>query len=350
MPGFVDVCRISIIALATVFAGKQETNVNSPIEYASSLATHYGHSLERPVVYTQGVALSGRLRLHDLLPESSDPSADIARIVAEYTNAPSDIFSSSDGTANYAGVCWADELAAATDDGKYSDLLEQVADMFGPSVTTGPLDPDIRVEDFFFSATMLGRAYLTTGDSKHIDLLADFLLSADTLQDNGLWWHCKASPFFWGRGNAFAAIGFAEALTYLPEDHPAREELLHTHLLHLEGLVKRQDDSGMWHQVIDMPETYLEFSATAMIGYSIARGLREGWLDDEWRSAADKAWSGISQRISDQGELEHVCVGTGPLGTLDEYVQRSYTDGIDDRGGAMALWFATEMARLETGV
>ena len=324
--------------------------MKSPIEYATNLATHYGHRLERPVVYTQGVAISGRIRLHDLLPESSDPSGDIVHIVAEYANDPAGIFTASDGTANYAGVCWADELAAATDDGNYTELLEQVADMFGPNVATGPLDPDVRVEDFFFAATILGRAYRSTGNSKLFDLLAEFLLSADTLQDNGLWWHCKSSPFFWGRGNAFAALGFAEALTYFPEDHPAREELLHTHLLHLEGLVKRQDESGMWHQVIDMPETYLEFSATAMIGYSITRGLREGWLDEEWRGTANKAWSGIAQRISEQGELEHVCVGTGPLATLDEYVNRSYTDGLDDRGGAMALWFAVEMARLEAGV
>lgn len=294
--------------------------------------------------------MSGRLRLHELLPESADPASDIAALVAEYADDPSAIFTDSDGTANYAGICWADELANATDDDTYLDLLQTTADLFGPSVEEGPLDPDIRVEDFFFAGTMLGRAFLGTGESKYADMLAEFLLASDTLQANGLWWHCKASPFFWGRGNAFAALGFAEALTYLPEDHPSREELLHTHLLHLEGLVKHQDETGMWHQVIDLPETYLEFSATAMIGYSLARGLREGWLDEEWRPILDKAWNGIAARISDNGELEHVCVGTGPLATLNEYIVRPYTDGLDDRGGAMALWFAVEMARLEAGV
>jgi hypothetical protein len=337
-----------------IFYRRQRTNkeeiLKSPIEHATSLAVYYGHKLERSVVYTQGVALSGRLRLHDLLPESPDPSVEIAGIVADYANDPSGIFVDSDGTANYAGVCWADELAELTGYDSYIDLLQFTADLFGPSVEEGPLDPDIRVEDFFFAATMLGRAYRSTGESKYIDLLATFLSAADTLQDNGLWWHCKASPFYWGRGNAFAALGFAEALTYLPDDHPSRPELLHTHVLHLEGLVRCQDESGMWHQVIDMPDTYLEFSATAMIGYSIARGLREGWLDDEWHSILDKAWNGVAGRISDDGELEHVCVGTGPLATLDEYINRPYTDGLDDRGGAMALWFAVEMARLEAGV
>ena len=146
------------------------------------------------MVYTQGVSLSGRLRLHDLLPDSIDPSPDISNLVSEYLNDPDQIFSESDGTANYAGVCWADELANSTGDDRNTDLLLKVADMFGPSVAEGPLDPDIRVEDFFFASTMLGRAFLSSGEDRYIDLLAEFLLSAETLQPNGLWWHCKASP------------------------------------------------------------------------------------------------------------------------------------------------------------
>ena len=36
-------------------------------------------------------------------------------------------------------------------------------------------------------------------------------------------------------------------------------------------------------------------------------------------------------------QVKHVCIGTGPLATLDEYVTRSHTDDLDDRGGVMAL-------------
>lgn len=321
-----------------------------PVDVALSLAVHYGHRLERPVVYTQGVALSGRLRLHDLLPASPDPAPGIVGIVASYAADPEGIFGADDGTANFAGVCWADELAVSTGDGSYIELLRSVADRFGPNLADGPLDPDIRTEDFFFAATVLGRAFRATGDAAYIDLLAEFLLSADTLQPGGLWWHCRASPFYWGRGNGFAALGFAEALTYLPEDHAARPVLLKTHLRHLDGLVKHQDESGMWRQVVDMPDTYLEHSATSMIGYSIARGLRLGWLDGGWRQVVERVWAGASSRIGDDGSIEHVCGGTGPQPDIEAYVNRPYSDGLDDRGGAMALWFAVEMARLEAGV
>ncbi len=338
-----------------------------PIDVALSLAVHYGHNLERPVMYTQGVALSGRLRLHELLPENLDATeAGMISIAAQFIADPQRIFGADDGTANYAGLCWADELATSTGDDSYVELLCFAADKFGPSLDEGPLDPDIRVEDFFFASTMLGRAFKATDDSRYIDLLAEFLLSSTgTLQPDGLWWHCKASPYYWGRGNAFAALGFAEALTYLPADHPSRPVLLRTHIRHLEGLAKYQDSSGIWRQVINMPETYLEHSATTMIGYSIARGLRLGWLPGVnqpevgqpevaqqvgWRLVLDRAWDAASRRVGDNGSIEHVCIGTGPQPDLDAYVNRPYSDGRDERGGAMALWFAVEMARLQAGV
>lgn len=106
----------------------------------------------------------------------------------------------------------------------------------------------------------------------------------------------------------------------------------------------------MWHQVLDEPGSYLEHSASSMIGYALARGLRLGWLGAEWRPALDRTWDAVTSRIGPGGELEHVCGGTGPQPNLRAYLERLYSDGLDDRGGAMALWFAVEMARLRAGV
>ena len=323
----------------------------SPIDAARLLASVYGRRLDSPVVYTQGVALSGRLRLNELDRTSPDPAQDIGQIVAPCLSNRDTMFGAKAGTANFAGVCWADELSIATSDRRYADLLVDVAGRFQPPTADEPvmppLDRDIRTEDFFFAATILGRAFRVTGNEKYLDVLTAFLFAADTQQPGGLWWHCRASPYFWGRGNAFAALGFAEALTYIPDGHPARSRLADAHLRHLGGLLEHQDNSGMWRQVIDRPDSYLEHSATSMIGCSIARGLRLGWLDGDWTRVVDRAWDAVSQRIGPGGELEHVCVGTGPQPNLDAYLNRPFTDGLDDRGGSMALWFAVEMARIK---
>ncbi len=322
--------------------------MKNPVEIATSLAKHYGHKLEKPIIYTQGVALSGRIRVQTALGGADKTLEDIERIVSPYLIQPSSTFGMDDGTANYAGVCWADELAEATGDKRYLQLIELAAQPFGPTVNEGALDPDLRVEDIFFASTVLGRAFRSTGKLKYVTLLTEFLESFTTLQSNNLWWHCKTSPYFWGRGNAFAALGFAEAMTYIPINHPSRSTLMRTHLRHLEGLATHQDESGMWRQVIDRPETYLEHSATSMIGCSIARGIRRHWLSDAWRPTVERAWDAVSQRIGEDGSIKQVCVGTGPLGSLEEYIQRPYTDGVDERGGAMALWFAAEMVRMQS--
>ncbi|MQG38281.1 MAG: hypothetical protein FI719_08010 [SAR202 cluster bacterium] len=322
--------------------------MKNPVEIATNLVIRYGHRLGKPIIYTQGVALSGRIRVEKALGSTDNTSKNIDRMVSPYLIQPSSIFGVDDGTANYAGLCWADELAEATGNKRYLQLIELAAQRFGPTVNEGPLDPDLRVEDIFFASTVLGRAFRSTGKLKYVTLLTEFLESFTTLQSNNLWWHCKTSPYFWGRGNAFAALGFAEAMTYIPVNHPSRPKLMQTHLRHLAGLTTHQDASGMWRQVINRPDTYLEHSATCMIGYSIARGIRNHWLSDAWRPTVERAWDAVSQRIGEDGSIKQVCVGTGPLASLEEYIKRPYTDGVDERGGAMALWFAAEMVRMQS--
>ncbi|MBT4488595.1 MAG: hypothetical protein HOK30_04880 [Rhodospirillaceae bacterium] len=310
-----------------------------PLETARTLATVYGHEFSaQPLTYPHGVALSGRLRLAAIEGEGTAVGQDIARLIEPVVQDPGAI---PDAGPCLSVACFADELFGVTEEERHRDFLITMADRF---LARALFDDDVRVEDFFFGGTLLGRAHRLTGQAAYADALMDYLGAVDTQQPNGLFWHCHASPYFWGRGNAFAALGMAEALEYVPA-HPRRDELVARHCSHLEALAKFQDVSGMWRQIIDDGGTYLEHSATTMIGYTIARGIAGGWLEPgRWRPVAQRAWEGAAARIGGNGELEHVCVGTGPLDGREDYVTRAFTDGQDERGGAMALWFATEMA------
>ena len=318
---------------------------DSALSTARTLAQTYGHVLERPVVYTQGVALTARLQLAEVDSGYPGPRAEIETITAEYADDPDSTFADTDGTANYAGINWASHLA---DDSRYRSLLIQTADRFMhrdddgfPSV----LDRDFRVEDMFFAGTLLQRAAKLTGKAEYTELAADFMLQcADRLlQPCSLYWHCLASPYFWGRGNGFASLGFAETLVGYRGSK--RERLIERHIQHLTGLKSHQDlESGMWRQVVDVAGSYTEHSSTSMIGISIALGIKHGWLPaDEWSGVLANAWRGASEGIDEQGGVRRVCVGTGPLSSVNEYLIRDAVTGRDDRGGAMALWFAVEM-------
>ena len=99
--------------------------------------------------------------------------------------------------------------------------------------------------------------------------------------------------------------------------------------------------------MIDRPDSYLELTVTAMVGYSLARGITRGWLDGGFRAAVDLAWGAVSERVDDGGMVFDSCTGTGPLPSLEDYLARATENGHDDRGGSMALWFAVEYATLE---
>ena len=131
-----------------------------------------------------------------------------------------------------------------------------------------------------------------------------------------------------------------------PEDHPARKQLLVEYKAHIAALLKHQDYTGTWHQVIDGPESYREFSCTCMIGFAMATGVRHGWLDAKtYQPAIDRAWIAVKARTSDSGEFVDVCTGTGKQKSLRDYYDREAINGRDARGGAMLLMFASERLR-----
>ena len=323
-------------------------STRTPLGIARLLATIYGHSLE-PVVYTQGMSLSARLRLARLDPTYSNPSAAIAEVVAPYVDGDKPWFEGEPGTPALAGLIWAMQLAESTRERRYADLVVQMADRYQPGTDGGappPSDADFRTEDMFMNGAMLGRAFRLSGETRYLDLLTHFLLAARTQQDDGLFWHARSTPWFWGRGNGFAALGYAETLTYLPEDHPDRGALIDQHVRHLEALRSRQHASGMYPQVLDTPGSYLEFTATCMTGYAMARALRRGWLDESYKDSVDRAWQGVTERIDDAGGLVDCCTDTGAQDSLQAYLDRPAIFGHDNRGGSMAMWFALEMEQL----
>ena len=319
----------------------------SVVEVARVLASAYGHELD-PVNYTQGVGISGRLRLARLDPEGMSPAAEIAEIVAARMSGEAPWFGNNPGGANLAGLIWAGELAEATGDDRYAQLIVDVANRYHAGVGDGappPCDPDFRTEDMFMAGAMLGRAFRQTGESRYIDLLVKFLHDGSIQQENGLYWHCRSGPFFWGRGNGFAALGLTETLTYLPADHASRGEILGMYRRLMDALIGVQAPSGMLLQLLDYPGSYQELTSTCMLGYSLARGLRRGWLDSSYVPALELAWRAVSERVDDRGNVVDGCTGTGVQTTAKEYLDRPAIFGFDDRTGSMSLWFSVEMER-----
>ena len=320
----------------------------SRLEIAGVLDSVYGHRLD-PIIYTQGVGISGRLRLAQLGGDHASIASEIASLPDLAGLHIANPFSELSDGSTLAGVIWGTELAEATGDRRWSDLLVQAADRYqpvNPRTAPAPSAPDFEAEDMFMSGAVLGRAFDATGRKDYLDLLTQFLLDGGTQQDNGLFWHSRSAPYFWGRGNGFAALGLAETLSYLPEDHAAWEAILNMYLTLLDALRRHQQPSGMFPQVLDLSGSYQEFTATCMFGYAAVRGLRRGWLDISFLEPVRLAWQGVAERIDHEGKVVDACASTDAQVTVMEYLDRPAVSGIDDRSGGMALWFAVELERL----
>ena len=118
--------------------------------------------------------------------------------------------------------------------------------------------------------------------------------------------------FRWARANGWAIMAMTELLEVLPEDHPGRKAVLDQYRAHIRGLADCQDRTGLWHQLLDRNDSYLETSASAMYVYAIAHGINRGWLDPlAYGPMVQLGWNGVTTKVNAIGQVEDTGIGTG---------------------------------------
>ena len=317
-----------------------------PLETARQLEQAYGHALDN-AVYIPALALVGRLRLGDL--EGKSRVADVERIAAPFLEGKDSLGARPTGSHLAGHLIFAD-LFERTGKSAYLDLARSAADLGFEA--DGSLKPSMPFhnemsDSVFMGSAILARVGRLTGDSRYFRMALQHLrfVQALDLRPDGLYRHSPLDHAAWGRGNGFPALGLALALSDWPRETFGYREVLDSSRAHLRALARHQDPSGAWHQVVDRPESYREFTSTAMIGFAVIRGLRNGWLDrSEFEPVADLAWKAVQARIKSDATLVDVCRSTGRQDSLRAYFDREAILGRDDRGGAMALLISTERA------
>ena len=311
------------------------------LDKAVTLGQVYG-SKSDTVVYTQGVGLSARLRLEKLgfFTAAQDYAVDFYN---ELINERIDKENSEWRNDGRAGILWLDDLFEITKDEKYIKPIIDQADIF---LNNSILDPNIQVEDQFFVSAILGRAFKHTNDDKYVQFIASHILESPLHKSNGIYIHSKIAPFTWGRGNGFATYGATEALKYIP-DSTIKNEIISKHSFHISNLLKYQSSNGAWRQIIDDENSYEELTSTCMIGYSIATGIKLGYLSETYMENLEKAWNFVDNNIENTGVVHESCTGTGSLESLNDYLIRKRENGFDNRGGSLAAWFLVSLYELE---
>ena len=213
------------------------------------------------------------------------------------------------------------------------------------------------IDDMFMITALQVQASRASGDVKYRDYLARQMLNYYTTlqQTNGLFWHTRESHVHWGRGNGWCAVGMAELLQDLPAGQ-TRDQVMAGYLrmmtaLRTNQIQQGQTGAGLWRQVIDYPQSWAETSATAMFVYSIATGVRNGWLPAaDYASVARNGWLALTGELETDGDLTEVCIGTGAASVGTDASQRQfYLDrprSVGDlHGQAPVIWAATTLYR-----
>ena len=146
----------------------------------------------------------------------------------------------------------------------------------------------------------------------------------------------------------------AEVLSELPPDHPKRARIMAGYKAMMASLLQFQSEGGLWRQLVDKPESWLETSSTGMFTYAMVTGVKRGWLDEKtFGPAARKAWLALVAELDADNNVKDVCVGTNKgfqeVGAdLDKqlafYLARARKTG-DLHGQSPILWTAAALLR-----
>lgn len=218
-----------------------------------------------------------------------------------------------------------------------------------------PVEYTVWCDDLFMSVPLLLQMAAITGDKKYYDDAAKqainfskYLLDPAT----GLYAHGwfsttqSRSPVFWGRADGWIAWALAELLEKLPVKHPSYKTILKNYQQYMAVLARYQSNDGMWHQVLNNPDSYEETSCTAMFSLTMARGVRLGWLPASYKEKARKGWAAVASHITADGVVHGICRGTDMGYDQQFYMDRKTIDN-DPRGLGAVISAGVEVSKLK---
>ena len=113
--------------------------------------------------------------------------------------------------------------------------------------------------------------------------------------------------FCWARANGWAMLTACELLDVLPEDYPQRAKVMDYFRAHVRGVTALQSGEGLWHQLLDRNDSYLETSATAIYVYCLAHAINKGWIDAiAYGPVTHLGWHAVAGKINAEGKYDEV--------------------------------------------
>lgn len=166
---------------------------------------------------------------------------------------------------------------------------------------------------------------------------------------------------FWLRALGWFSMALLDTLDKMDKScEESYESMKKVFLELMDAMLRYQDGSGMWYQVVNlggMDRNYLETSGSSIMAYALLKGVRLGFLPESYREYGQKAFDGICGKYlsTDEGGNLHlggICLVAGlggpqrRSGTYDYYMSEPVVKD-DAKGVGPFLLAYTEILRLK---
>ena len=175
--------------------------------------------------------------------------------------------------------------------------------------------PQLWIDSMYMGPPFLAVAGYPQIAVRQVEGLRLHLWSTEKKLFSHIWDECTqdfARKDFWGVGNGWAAAGMTRVIRALPETMEEEKQRLVGYVREvIEGCLAHQREDGLFHDVVDNPQTFVETNLAQMLAYTIYRGVKGGWIDREYLSAADNMRFAAQAKVDDEGLVQGVCGSPG---------------------------------------
>jgi rhamnogalacturonyl hydrolase YesR len=113
---------------------------------------------------------------------------------------------------------------------------------------------------------------------------------------------------FWGVGNGWTAAGLTRVIKHLPDSRLEDKKRLIVYVNEvIDGCLKYIREDGLFHNVVNKPETFVEVNLSQMLSYTIFRGVGAGYLDSGYLEKAEKMRKAANEHVDNMGYVQNVC-------------------------------------------
>jgi len=113
---------------------------------------------------------------------------------------------------------------------------------------------------------------------------------------------------FWGVGNGWSAAGMTRVIKMLPDSMMTEKKQLISYTRDvIDGCLKYLRPDGMFHDVVNRPDTFIEVNLSQMLCYSIFRGVGAGYLDSSYLKPTIIMRKAANDKVDKLGYVHDVC-------------------------------------------